>query len=292
MSEWNGVETALLTRLEKYRLRPRKSHAGAIRGERLSPKKGLSIEFADYRHYSPGDDLRHLDWNALARLDKAHIRTYRDEEELPVYLLVDTSASMGFGDPPKSHIARSLAACAGYVGLCGSDAIYPVALGSKLSEVRAIRGRSGYRRLQEWLRALPEGESRLSVGIQRFAQSGGRAGMALILSDGLDPQLPESLRSLGGRKHEVLFIQILSEVDRDPDLEGDLRLIDAEDEGTSVEITATSAVLQEYKKRLQAHCNELQAVCKRIGAWYLCVENRDSLEEIMLKRLRSLGALA
>jgi uncharacterized protein (DUF58 family) len=68
---WQGVPTEVLTRLERYRLQPRQMHAAAIRGERLSPRKGLSIEFADYRHYAPGDDLRHLDWNILARLDRA-----------------------------------------------------------------------------------------------------------------------------------------------------------------------------------------------------------------------------
>ncbi|CUU07696.1 Protein of unknown function DUF58, partial [Armatimonadetes bacterium GBS] len=70
MAEWSGVPTATLARLERYRFQPQKTHAGAIRGERLSPRKGISIEFADYRHYAPGDDLRHLDWNILARLDR------------------------------------------------------------------------------------------------------------------------------------------------------------------------------------------------------------------------------
>jgi len=290
MSDWNGVETALLTRLEKYRLKPHKSHAGHIRGERLSPKKGISIEFADYRHYAAGDDLRHLDWNVLARLDRAHIRTYRDEEELPVYLLLDMSASMDFGTPPKHFLARSLMAAMGYIGLCGSDAIYPVALTGRATEVRALRGRASYRRLQEWLKSLQPAGVGLADNLRRFAHASPRAGMVFIFSDGLDPDFPDALRALAGRRHEVGVLQILSEVDLEPDLEGDLRLIDAESEST-IEITATSGVLHEYQKRLQSHCEAIESACKRLGAWYVRLLNSQSPEEILLKQLRYVGMI-
>jgi uncharacterized protein (DUF58 family) len=290
MNDWNGVETSLLTRLEKYRLKPRKSHAGHIRGERLSPKKGISIEFADYRHYAAGDDLRHLDWNVLARLDRAHIRTYRDEEELPVYLLLDMSASMDFGSPPKHHLARSLAAAMGYIGLCGSDAVYPVALTGRAAEIRALRGRGSYRRLLEWLRALQPAGSELSDSLKRFAHASPRAGMVIIFSDGLDPDFPDALRTLAGRRHEVSILQILSEVDLEPDLEGDLRLIDVESE-SAIEITATSGVLLEYQKRLQSHCEAIESACKRLGAWYVRVQNNQPLENTLLKQLRHVGVI-
>lgn len=291
MNEWNGVETALLTRLEKYRLKPHKSHAGHIRGERLSPKKGISIEFADYRHYATGDDLRHLDWNVLARLDRAHIRTYRDEEELPVYLLLDMSASMDFGSPPKHHLARSLAAALGYVALCGSDAIYPVALTGRAPEVRASRGRASYQRLFEWLKTLQPAGGGLSDSLKRFAHASPRAGMVLIFSDGLDPDFPDALRALAGRKHEIGVFQILSEVDLEPDLEGDLRLIDAET-ADSLEITATSGVLSEYQKHLQNHCETIESTCKRLGACYVRMLNSQPLNEIVLKQLRYAGIIA
>lgn len=290
MNDWDGVESTLLTRLEKYRLKPRKSHAGHIRGERLSPKKGISIEFADYRHYAAGDDLRHLDWNVLARLDRAHIRTYRDEEELPIYLLLDLSASMDFGSPPKHHLARSLAAAMGYIGLCGSDAVYPVALTGRAAEVRALRGRASYRRLLEWLKTLQPGGSGLSESLKRFAHASPHAGMVLIFSDGLEPDFPDALRALAGRKHEIGVFQILSEVDLEPDLEGDLRLIDAES-GSALEMTATSGVLLGYQKRLQNHCETIENACKQLGAWYVRVLNSQSLEEILLKQLRYAGAI-
>ncbi|MEN3000654.1 MAG: DUF58 domain-containing protein [Armatimonadota bacterium] len=288
--EWQGVPTEVLARLERYRLQPRQMHAATIRGERLSPRKGLSIEFADYRHYAPGDDLRHLDWNILARLDRAYLRTYQDEQELPVYLLLDCSASMAFGEPPKHHLACSLAACLGYVGLIAGDAVYPVALGSGTGETRALRGRLSYRRLTEWLRVRePDGRD-LSRSLQRFAHANLPTGMAFLLTDGLDENFTDALRTLASRRHELVVIQILSEVELDPDLEGDLKLIDAET-GEALEVTATSGVLAEYQRRLHAHCEAIVNTCRRIGALYLQARNSQPVEEVLLRGLRPMGIL-
>lgn len=288
---WQGVPTEVLTRLERYRLQPRRMHAATIRGERLSPRKGLSIEFADYRHYAPGDDLRHLDWNILARLDRAYLRTYQDEQELPVYLLLDSSASMAFGEPPKFDLARSLAACLGYIGLIAGDAVYPVALGGRSMEVRALRGRISYRRLMEWLRSCEADGRDLVRSLQRFAHANIPTGMAFLLTDGLDEQFPDALRVLASRRHELVMLHILSEVELDPDLEGDLKLIDAES-GETLEITATGGVLAEYQRRLKAHCEAIANTCRRIGALYLQVRNHQPLEEILLRGLRPLGILS
>src|SRR6476659_4953467 len=105
--------------LEGLRFNPRKSFTGKIRGERLTTKKGISIEFSDYRDYTEGDDLRHLDWNVLARLEAPIMKTYRDEEDLAVHLLLDGSASMDFGESSKFEAAKRIATAIGYVGLCG-----------------------------------------------------------------------------------------------------------------------------------------------------------------------------
>lgn len=290
MSEWSGVPTATLARLERYRFQPQKHHAGAIRGERLSPRKGISIEFADYRHYAPGDDLRHLDWNILARLDRAYLRTYQDEQELPIYLLLDCSGSMAFGEPSKFDLARSLGACLGYIALVSGDALYPVALHAEGGETRALRGRPAYARFVEWLRTRhPDGRA-LSQAIQRFAHANLPTGLVLLLTDGLDEAMPQALRTLGGRKHEVIYLQILSEVEQDPDLEGDLKLIDAETD-EAIEITATSGLLQEYQRRLKTHLEAIQQACRRIGAFYIPIANRDDSLEIILKDLTPQGIL-
>ncbi len=287
---WDGVSVEVLASLERYRLQPRRTHAAAIRGERLSPRKGLSIEFADYRHYVPGDDLRHLDWNILARLDRAYLRTYQDEQELPVHLVLDCSASMAFGEPTKFDAARSLAACLGYIGLISGDAIYPTALHHQPSEARPLRGRAAFTRLVEWLRTRQPDGRHLAASLQRFAHANLPTGMVFILTDGLDEQFPDALRALSGRRHEVVLLHILSEAELDPDLEGDLRLIDAET-GEAIDITATSGVLQEYQRRLKAHNEAIQQACRRIGAMYVPVRNTQPPQAVVIRELYARGVV-
>ena len=127
--------------LEGLRFNPRKAFAGRIRGERLTRKKGISIEFSDYRDYAEGDDLRHLDWNVLARLEAPIMKTYRDEEDLAVHLLVDGSPSMEFGEPTKAQAANKLATALGFLGLAGGDAVYLKRLGVREAPLPALRGR-------------------------------------------------------------------------------------------------------------------------------------------------------
>jgi uncharacterized protein (DUF58 family) len=288
---WDGVSVEVLGRLERYRFQPKKTHAAAIRGERLSPRKGVSIEFADYRHYTPGDDLRHLDWNILARLDRAYLRTYQDEQELPVHLLLDCSASMAFGEPTKFDAARSLAACLGYIGLIAGDAVYPTALHHQPAETRPLRGRVAYTRLLEWLRTRQPDGRHLAAAVQRFAHANLPSGLALLLTDGLDEAFPDALRALGSRRHEVVLLHILSEVELDPDLEGDLKLIDAET-GEAIEITATSGVLQEYQRRLKAHIEAIQTACRRIGGIYIQVRNDRAPQDVIVRELYAQGVLS
>lgn len=267
--------------LEGLRLNPRKTFSGRIRGERLTRRKGLSIEFADYREYSEGDDLRHLDWNVLARLENAVIKTYQDEEDLAVYLLVDCSASMEFGDPTKLEYAVRLACAFGYTALSSQDAVYPRALGLKLKPMSTLRARSSYPRLASWAAQLkPEGTKGVSAALRDFSGSSERAGLVVLLSDGLDPAMATSIRVLAGRGHEVNLVQILSPEEIDPDLEGDLRLLDAEN-GTPVEITANSLALKEYRKRLEEHCAQLQTECLRVGGRYARVTTQRSLESVV-----------
>lgn len=290
MQEWSGVPPHQLARLERYRFQPQRTHGGTIRGERLSPRKGISIEFADYRHYAPGDDLRHLDWNILARLERPYLRTYQDEQELPIHLLLDCSASMEFGEPSKFDTARSLACYLGYLALIGGDALYPTALHTQVSEVRPLRGRSTYPRLVEWLTTrTPDGRA-LSQALQRFAHANLPSGMVLLITDGLDERLPDTMRALASRRHELIFLHLLSEVELDPDLEGDLKLIDAET-GEALDVTATAGVLTEYQRRLKAHLEAIQNACKRLGAHYLQITNRDDPFEVILKRLYPLGVV-
>ena len=276
--------------LEGLRLAPRASHPGRIRGERLTRRAGLSIEFADYREYSEGDDLRHLDWNVLARLDSPVMRTYRDEEDLAVHLLLDDSPSMSFGEPTKAQVARELAAALGYTGLLGGDAVTPIRLGRRQPPPPVMRGRAAYGRFVSWLSREPGEEipGPLADSVRSFVASKARKGLAIVLSDGLDPEAPAAIRALVGRGHEVWFIQILSDLDLDPDLEGDLRLVDGEG-GTAVDITANSHALRLYRENLARHNAALSEAARRGGGRYALFRSGDPIENFIRDVLRREG---
>jgi len=263
--------------LDGLRLNPRKSFSGRIRGERLTSRKGISIEFADYRNYSEGDDLRHLDWNVLARLNTAVMRTYRDEEDLALHLLLDRSASMSFGEPSKHDCAAKLGMALAYVALMGGDAVYLREASPRARAESAIRGRAGFSRLARWCELSREGEPGLGRAVREFAASGARVGLVVLVTDGLDPELPAALRTLAGRGHEVSLIQVLSLVELDPDLEGDLRLQDPEG-GPPVEITANGAAVREYKRRLAEHNGALMEGMRRSGGRYALVRTDQPIE--------------
>src|SRR3954453_6789830 len=128
------LDPQFLVRLEQLELVSRKNFSGRMKGERLSKRKGQSVEFADYRNYTIGDDLRFLDWNLFARLEKLFIRLFLEEEDLHVYLLIDNSLSMDFGTPSKLHFAKQVAGALGFVGLVNLDRVVIEAFNDRLAQ--------------------------------------------------------------------------------------------------------------------------------------------------------------
>jgi uncharacterized protein (DUF58 family) len=276
-------------RLEGLRLQARKTFSGRIRGERLTRKKGISTEFADYREYAEGDDLRHLDWNVLARLDTPVMRTYQDEEDLAVHVLLDASPSMTFGEPSKLEVAQRLAAALTYVTLTGGDAVVPRILGRREPPHRLLRGRVGFPVFARWAKAPMEGSPEpLARSLRGFAGTAVRTGVALIVSDGLDPDFPAALRAVAAKGHEILLLLVLSDIELDPDLEGDLRLVDAEG-GNPVELTANGAALREYRRRLDEHLGAIGSAVQRYGGRHALVRTSDPFEGVVDRVLRRGG---
>src|ERR1700751_4543329 len=146
------LDPEFLTRLEQLELVSRKIFLGRMKGERRSKKKGQSVEFADYRNYVVGDDLRHLDWNLYARLDKLFIRLFLEEEDLHFYVLIDNSLSMDFGNPTKLQYAKQVAAALGFIGLVNMDRVVIEAFNNRLTQsLPAIRGKRSLWRLLDFL---------------------------------------------------------------------------------------------------------------------------------------------
>src|SRR5436853_5103675 len=152
-----------LHRLEQLELVSRKIFAGRMKGERLSKRKGQSVEFADYRNYVVGDDLRFLDWNLFARLDRLFIRLFMEEEDLHFYILLDNSLSMDFGSPTKLHYAKQVAAALGFIGLVNLDRVVIEAFNDRLVQsLPPVRGRRSLWRMMDFLTKLePAGPSDL-----------------------------------------------------------------------------------------------------------------------------------
>src|SRR5438445_13701409 len=144
-----------LHRLEQLEIVSRKIFSGRMKGERLSKRKGQSVEFADYRPYTVGDDLRFLDWNLFARLDRLFLRLFLEEEDLHVYLLIDNSLSMDFGTPSKLHFAKQVAAALAFIGLVNMDRVVIEAFNERLTQsLPAARGRRSLFRVLDFLHKL------------------------------------------------------------------------------------------------------------------------------------------
>jgi uncharacterized protein (DUF58 family) len=285
------LDPRFLARLEQLELVSRKIFLGRMKGERRSKRKGQSVEFADYRNYVIGDDLRHLDWNLFARLDKLFIRLFMEEEDLHVYILVDNSLSMDFGTPTKLHYAKQVAAALGFVGLVNADRVVVEAFNDRLTQsMPAARGRRSVWRLMEFLQKLePAGPSDLKRALRTFSLKCSGKGIVILLSDFMDKGgYEEALRYLIARQLDIYVVQILSQEEIEPDVVGDLRLTDIEDDDVA-EITVTGPLLKRYKQNLAAFRGALQEFCTRRGVAYLFTSNQVPFERLVLSYLRQRG---
>src|SRR5215208_4029319 len=223
----------LMAQLERLELVTRKVFLGRMKGERLSKRKGQSVEFADYKNYVVGDDLRFLDWNLYARLDKLFLRLFMEEEDLHFYVLIDNSLSMDFGTPTKLHYAKQIAAALGFIGLVNLDRVMMEAFNDRIVQsLPAQRGRRSLWRVLSFLDKLePSGPSDMAKSLRTFSLKSSGKGIVVILSDFMDKGgYEDALRYLVARQMDIYAIQILSQEEIEPEIVGDLQLTDVEDQ--------------------------------------------------------------
>src|SRR6201995_2975360 len=160
-----------MARLDQLDVVSRKLLAGKMKGERRSKRRGQSVEFADYRNYVIGDDLRFIDWNIYARLDKPFLKLFLEEEDLSLYILVDVSKSCDYGDPNKAMFIKRVAAALGYIGLVNYNRVTIAAIGDGVvAETGALRGRRRVGQMIDFVSKLePSGTSHLAEACKRFA---------------------------------------------------------------------------------------------------------------------------
>ncbi|MDQ7029343.1 MAG: DUF58 domain-containing protein [Ardenticatenia bacterium] len=280
-----------LKRLSRLTLVTRQARAGQFQGERRSPKRGQSVEFADYRPYVPGDDFRQIDWHVYARLERFFVKLFVEEEDITVHLLVDTSRSMSWGTPSKLEMAVRLASAFGYIVLNGLDRVAAYAFGNGTQRWPARRGRRAAVSLFSWLHALvPSGTTQLVRAISQYAHKTTQPGPLLLFSDMLVEGWPEALRTLVARRFEVTLVHILSPEELDPPFHGDLLLRDCErDEG--VEITLDGAMLARYRHHLATWRASIRRWCAERGVRYVFVSSDTPIEDVIFTHMVQYGVL-
>jgi len=320
----------LAARLDRLDLLSRRLFAGKLPGERRSKRRGRSVEFDDYREYVPGDDLRHVDWNVLARLDRFFVKLFREDQDLSLQIVLDASPSMDAGEPGKLVFATRLAMALAYIGLVNQDR---VALhtyrgpGAGMRSLAPVRGRPNARRIAaELLECLDsrsgfsgEATELISSGVgAEGLRTGSRAvaaadfnaalrsiafsrrgtGVTVVLSDfllreGWRPGL-NALFGAGG--YDTWCLQVLSPGEIDPATErprgffGDLRLSDSEN-AAAAEVTVSGAMIKRYRIALDSHCGSLKADCRARGMHYALVPSDTRVDDFVMSALRRTGLL-
>lgn len=287
------LDPEFMARLDSLDVLSRKILQGKLQGERRSKRRGQSVEFADHRPYVAGDDLRFVDWNIYGRLEQLFLKLFLEEQDLTVHILLDTSASMGTGDPSKERFTKKLAAALGYISLVNNNRLTLSLFGDGLrAQLPNLRGRNYLPHMAELLLGTAcDGFSDFEKACREAAAGRLGTGVTVVVSDFLFKQGYESgLRRLIGDKYDLYVVQVLSPQEVTPDLAGDLKLLDVED-GDAAEITVTSALIQYYKRNLAAYCNELRSFCTRRGAVCVRVSSSDSVESLVLNYLRRIRLL-
>lgn len=285
------LEPSFLRTLDKLALVTRKLMAGEIQGERRSPRRGSSVEFADYRAYTAGDDFRQIDWKLYGRMERFFLKLFVAEEELTVHLLLDTSASMDWGEPNKLDYARRAAAAFGYVALSGLDRVSVSAFGASGARLRSVRGKGGALPLLNFLGKLPSGgQASLASACRRYAQQSASAGPLLLCSDLMDAGWQDALKALTTRPFEVTVLHMLAPQELRPELDGDFRLLDAEG-GEPIEVSADPQLMRRYDESLRAWQAEVERYCSSHRMTYISVDTSIPVEELVLSSMRTRGIL-
>lgn len=296
-AELDLFDSAFLARLERVRLQVRRVFAGNLRAERRSRRTGSSLEFADYRNYVPGDDPRRIDWNIYGRIERLMMKLTEEEEDLRVAILVDCSASMHWKPPgtdrlSKFDLARRLAAALGYLALHGMDHVELWFFDSTLrGESGVFRGRPAFHQVLRFLREAPstDGSTSLEESLGRFGKRQRRRGLAIVISDCLDPAGYErGLAALAGRHFDLHLLHVMDPAECEPTERGDLLLRDCEG-GGELPVTAGPGLLKAYREEVQRYRDAVKSWCSRHNSGYSFILTNADFDDVVLRMFRREG---
>jgi uncharacterized protein (DUF58 family) len=287
-------DEAFLRQLERLKLLMKSPVRGGLKGGRRSVKRGQSVEFADYRDYTLGDDLRQLDWNVYARLEKLFVKLFVEEEDVTVTILIDASASMDAGRPPKLLFAKRAAAALGYVGLASEDRVSVAVLGGRTARRQpSLRGSGRVFRLLSNLSAIAvsSGPTDLVAAARRAAAMLTGRGVLVLISDLLDANADRVVRELAGTSAEFIVLHVLSPEELDPQIAGDVRLLDSES-GDGIDVTVDLATIDTYKARLAAWQAAFADTAAKRRASYVPLSSDIPIADLVFAELRRRRVMA
>jgi uncharacterized protein (DUF58 family) len=281
-------------KLDYLALVSRRVFAGRLRAERRTKKSGSGVEFADHRDYVAGDDFRYLDWNVYQRFGRLLVRLYEEEEDLSIYIVVDSSSSMGFSSQRKFRYAKRLAAALAYVGLANLDRITIVATTDRIEErMPTARGKARIFKVLQFLRGLEaSGVTDLGDAMKSFVAQHKRRGLVIVLSDLYDPQgFERGINVLRYAKFEPFVLHVVDPNDAAPKLSGDVRLYDCET-GEEREVTVTAKVLTQFRAAYEGYLAEIKRFCTERQVPYVPADVNVAFDELVLRVLRRGGFIS
>lgn len=288
------LDSAFYEKLSRLRLTMGQKSSMNLTGNRKSVQKGSSTEFSDFREYMPGDDIRRIDWNAYGRLDRLYVKEYMEEKEAVVTILVDTSASMNYGEKKKSHLAIKIAGALAYLGLNNMDRVYLYDMQKIQSPHIATGGKKAIMSASGWLENLNfEGTVDIYEAIKTLPAKG--PGVTILISDFLQENFLDTnqepakqiIRFLNYRKQKVIFLHVLAGEEMDVKYTGTKNLIDMEDK-SMLRISLEAASIKVYENALREFVERLERVCEQAGAAYVVCNTERDFYQLMFKDLRVL----
>ena len=281
-----------LTRLEYLSIISKRVFRGSLLAQRRTMQMGSGIEFSDHREYTPGDDFRYLDWNVYARHGDLLLKRFQEEQDLHVYLMLDCSRSMGFGDPAKFDLARHLVAALAYIALADLDRICVLGFSDGVvAEFPLTRGKAQILSLMSFLEGLEvTGDvTNLSRSAQGVLHRSRRSGLAVVVSDLFDENgFQKGLDQLRYRKFDGHIIQLFDPKEADPGLLGDVEFRDVETDSLR-KVTVTEKNVRRYKELFQAHQNSVRDYCNNYGLGCAQTPSTIPFDELILRMMRESG---
>ncbi len=283
-----------LRKLEYLHIMSKKIAAGQARANRKTRIVGSGLEFADHRNYTPGDDMRNIDWKVYGRTNKLFLKLFEEEEDLYIYFLIDNSKSMTLGHKPhKWSYAKQVAAALGYIGLSNLDRVSVIPFSSKLDgRMAPTRGKAQIFKIFDFLSSVEPGtQTSMEDAFKTFVAQNKRRGIACVISDFYDPSgFEEGLNYLRYHKFDPIVIHLFDERELDPSIQGELELVDCET-GAVREVTVTAGMLKRYRQVWEKFSHEIETYCTKRDILYFRVPTQIPFDELVLRVFRAGGFL-